>query len=276
MLLVDPASQKILDANHSAERFYGWSKKELTSMTLHQINTLPADQIQREIEKARKNQRNYFEFRHRLADGSFRDVEVFSSKVEIDRQEYLHSIILDATEKHLSRKRLQENLDLFENLTARVPGVVYQYQLFPDGRSAFPYSSPGMWDIYEVYPEEVREDASPVFTRLHPDDYDYIVDTINESARNLSFYQSEFRVILPSQGLRWRKCEAKPQRMDDGSILWHGIISDITEQKIAQNEQLHLLNILNASINEIYLFHADDLKFEYANQGALKNLGYSL
>ena len=69
------------------------------------------------------------------------------------------------------------------------------------------------------------------FTRLHPDDYDNIVETITESARNQTFYHSEFRVILPKQGLRWRMCDAKPELLEDGSTLWYGIITDITERK---------------------------------------------
>ena len=63
-------------------------------------------------------------------------------------------------------------------LTAQVPGVVYQFRSWPDGRSAFPFASAGMNDIYEVTPEEVREDATPVYGRLHPDDYDRIVESI--------------------------------------------------------------------------------------------------
>ena len=51
---------------------------------------------------------------------------------------------------------------LLTNLARLVPGVIYQYRFYPDGRSAFPYSSPGMNDIYEVTPEEVQEDATPV------------------------------------------------------------------------------------------------------------------
>jgi hypothetical protein len=68
-------------------------------------------------------------------------------------------------------QQLAQSHALLENLARLVPGVIYQYRLYPDGRSAFPYSSPGMNDIYEVTPEEVREDATPVFGRLHPDDY---------------------------------------------------------------------------------------------------------
>ena len=131
---------------------------------------------------------------------------------------------------------LREGHDLLANLTRLVPGVVYQYRLYPDGRSAFPYASPGMSDIYEVTPEEVREDATPVFGRLHPEDYDHVAACIQESARTLSTFYCEFRVILPRQGLRWRWSQAHPERTADGGTLWHGIISDITERKQAEEE----------------------------------------
>jgi PAS domain S-box-containing protein len=143
-------------------------------------------------------------------------------------------VIHDITERKRAEVALTQSHDLLANLARLVPGVVYQYRLYPDGRSAFPYSSPGMYDIYEVTPEEVREDATPVFGRLHPDDYDRVSDTIQESARTLQTFYCEFRVILPQQGLRWRWSQAQPQRMEDGGTLWHGIISDITERKQAE------------------------------------------
>lgn len=148
----------------------------------------------------------------------------------------------------VAAEELRRSYDLLNNLTEQVPGVVYQYRQYPDGRSAFPYSSRGMWDIYEVTPEEVREDASPVFTRLHPDDYDYIVETITESARNQTLYESEFRVVLPQQGERWRYCSAKPDLMPDGSTLWYGIITDITARKNIERE----LKLRNEELNTFF------------------------
>jgi len=130
-------------------------------------------------------------------------------------------------------QQLAQSHALLENLARLVPGVIYQYRLYPDGRSAFPYSSPGMNDIYEVTPEEVREDATPVFGRLHPDDYGHVANAIGESARTLQTFYCEFRVVLPRQGLRWRWSQAHPERTEDGGTLWHGIISDITERKRA-------------------------------------------
>ena len=137
----------------------------------------------------------------------------------------------DITERKQAEEKFKQSHDLITNLARLVPGVIYQYRLYPDGSSAFPYSSPGMYDIYEVTPEEVREDATAVFGRLHPDDYDRVSDSIQESARTLQIFYCEFRVILPRQGLRWRWSQAHPERMLDGGTLWHGIISDITERK---------------------------------------------
>ncbi len=155
-------------------------------------------------------------------------------------------------QNHLSRRRqaeeqLVQSHALLANLARLVPGVIYQYRLYPDGRSAFPYASPGMNDIYEVTPEAVREDATPVFGRLHPDDYDHVSQSIQESARTLQTFYCEFRVILPRQGLRWRWSQAHPERLGDGGTLWHGIISDITERKLAEEEKRSLEERLQRS-----------------------------
>ncbi|MDA3791934.1 MAG: response regulator [Desulfobacula sp.] len=133
--------------------------------------------------------------------------------------------------KRESEKKLRQSRDLLVNLARLVPGVIYQYRLNPDGSSAFPWSSPGMNDIYEVTPEEVKEDATPVFGHLHPEDLEMVSNAIQESARTLNTFYCEFRVILPRQGLRWRGSQAQPERTEDGGTLWHGIISDITERK---------------------------------------------
>ena len=75
-----------------------------------------------------------------------------------------------------------------------------------------------------------------MFGRLHPDDHDRVSADIMHSARTLETFYCEFRVVLPRQGLRWRWSQAHPERTEDGGTLWHGIISDITERKLAEEE----------------------------------------
>src|ERR1035437_7985540 len=73
-----------------------------------------------------------------------------------------------------TEKKLTVSCDLLSNLAGLVPGVIYQFRLFLDGHSSFPYSSPGMNEIYEVTPEEVKDDTTPIFDRFHPDDYEHV------------------------------------------------------------------------------------------------------
>ncbi|MFA6403914.1 MAG: PAS domain S-box protein [Salinivirgaceae bacterium] len=133
-----------------------------------------------------------------------------------------------------NEESLRQSNEMIVKLTNQVPGVVYQYRLFPDGSSCFPFASQGMETIYEVTPEQVREDATPVFGMLHSEDKEHIISDIMESAKNQTPFHSEFRMVLPRQGLRWRLSDAKPELLSDGSTLWYGIISDITERKLVE------------------------------------------
>jgi diguanylate cyclase (GGDEF)-like protein len=147
------------------------------------------------------------------------------------------------------RKRVQEALEdrdrLLQKLSAQVPGAIYQYQLYPDGRHLFPYASAGVRDILEVEPEQVNTDASLAFTRLHPEDLERIYASILHSAKAMQTWREDFRVLLPRQGLRWLRGESEPERMADGSVLWHGYITDVTGHKLVEQE-LRALSITDA------------------------------
>jgi PAS domain S-box-containing protein len=105
-LIVDPDTGVIVKANHAAATFYGWSRETLAQMNIQQINTLPPDKIKESMKDARDQMRTHFEFQHRMADGSVRDVEVFSSGMMMDGHEYLHSIVHDITERsHAEREK---------------------------------------------------------------------------------------------------------------------------------------------------------------------------
>jgi PAS domain S-box-containing protein len=107
-LVIDPDTGAIVTANRAAATFYGWSRKTLAQMNIQQINTLPLDKIKETMKDASDQKLTHFEFQHRLADGSVRDVEVFSNRITIDGHEYLHSIIHDIT--NLKRTELEKTI----------------------------------------------------------------------------------------------------------------------------------------------------------------------
>ena len=128
--------------------------------------------------------------------------------------------------------------ELLDKLSRNVPGVIYQYRRDADGGGSFPYASDGIRDIYGVTPDAVRTDASAVFSRVHPDDLQGVLESIRVSAESLSVWDQEYRVQLPERGTRWLAGRARPERLPDDSVLWHGFITDVTDRKRMQDALL--------------------------------------
>ncbi|WP_188568633.1 PAS domain-containing protein [Undibacterium terreum] len=167
-------------------------------------------------------------------------------------------LVTDITPTRLLHEELKKSHALLTTFSQQLPGIFYQFQLAPDGSSFFPYASVGIQDIYEVTPEQVRRDATEVFNKIHPDDLESVRAGIMESARLLTPWHHEYRVQL-SSGERWLMGDARPEKLGDGSVLWHGFISDISKRKLAEQklsaaeQQMRL--VLKASNQGVYDFN---------------------
>ncbi len=111
-LIIDPSDGSIFDVNEAASRFYGWTREELRRMSISDLNVLSPEQIQAEMTFAKSEQRNHFEFRHRLASGAIRDVEVFSGPLQVGGKDYLYSIVHDVTDQRRNIRRIQALLNI--------------------------------------------------------------------------------------------------------------------------------------------------------------------
>lgn len=122
MLLLDPADGAIVDANPAAVEFYGWTREEMRRKRITDINTLPAAELQAELDRAKQRAKNVFLFAHRRADGTIRDVEVLTGPVEMEGRQLLYSIIHDITE----RRRAEQAAAAAQAETARLLAVADQ------------------------------------------------------------------------------------------------------------------------------------------------------
>nr|WP_321259645.1 PAS domain S-box protein [uncultured Pseudodesulfovibrio sp.] len=99
MLLVDPRTEQIIDANPAASDFYGYSVDDMRNMTMGSINALTQDEIFREMQLSRQEGRSYFIMKHILVNGDIRDVEVYSGPIMVQGKQRLYSVIHDVTQR---------------------------------------------------------------------------------------------------------------------------------------------------------------------------------
>ena len=171
-------------------------------------------------------------------------IETSISQTEHSRGNILTIILRDVTERLQTESALREQIALQDQLTkiaATVPGVICSFRLRPDGSTSFPYASPSFEEFYGLEPEAVSSDASPIFSRIHPDDLDHVNTTIAASARMMTPWRDTFRYRHPNKGEIWIEGHSVPQIEANGDILWQGYIHDVTDRK-AKEQTLSLLN----------------------------------
>ncbi|MFK7160121.1 PAS domain-containing protein [Marinospirillum sp. MEB164] len=169
-------------------------------------------------------------------------------------------------------------LDPLHQLAIHFPGTLYIYQLFPDGRSCFPFSTSGIEAIYGWPSDQLIQDASPVFDRLHPEDLAQVSSSISRSAQQLSLWEAEYRVLHPQRGERWIQGRATPQRLEDGSVLWHGYLYDITETKhqalALEQAQTRIQLAMEASDTGLWQWDLQQDQLHWSDE-AFTQLGYA-
>ncbi len=144
--------------------------------------------------------------------------------------------IVDVTERRELARRL-------EQLTESVPGLICQLQLGPGTRPLrMPFAGEASLRSFGLAPDQVAVDAQPLLARVVADDRTGLLDSLLASARALKPWHHQFRLVHPELGVRWISGHARPERLDDGSTLWHGVMNDVThrrqvEQALADNER---------------------------------------
>lgn len=148
--------------------------------------------------------------------------------------------VQDITERKLYERALLERAEIERRQSqyfAVAPGYFYTLVMKANGSIAMPFASAGIVDLYGLRPEDVARDVSLLVDRAHPDDVAMTFAAMQESARNLSIYQVEFRILHPEKGERWLEARSQPQRFEDGEIRWHGFMHDITERKRLEEDR---------------------------------------
>jgi PAS domain S-box-containing protein len=231
MLLIDPATGKITDANEAACSFYGYSCEEFLSLKITDINMLSEDEVRSEMTKARKGHRTYFKFRHRLANGTIRDVEVYSGPITIGGQNMLFSVVHDDTERKKAERALVESEERFrtaiENSNDGVSVIKGRRHIYVNKKwlEIFGYDRP----------EEITDLEGPPHI-VHPDDLN-IVTRYSQSRQkgNPAVMRYEFKGLKKTGETIYVDVSQSPVFLH-GEAVYFSFVRDITERKKYEEE----------------------------------------
>ncbi|WAE52688.1 PAS domain-containing sensor histidine kinase [Stutzerimonas frequens] len=126
-------------------------------------------------------------------------------------------------------RRRQRLLVRAQKIASLLPGLVFQLKRFASGRYAFLYVSEGARELYGMDPQRLFEDPSRALAHVHPQDLPRLKAALLRLAIRAGTGSVEFRIQHPQRGLIWAEGRATAERLPDGTVLWHGFVTEITE-----------------------------------------------
>lgn len=272
-LLIDLETQQIVEANHAAEKFYGWSREQLTQMKIYDLNVLPPNETHKHLSNSASGIKNNFEFKHRLADGSIRDIEVFSGKIEIDGKKFVHAIVYDIAERKIAEAALRESEHkLREVFDTMEEGLALNELIFDEEGNAVDYK---ILEVNTAYERIVQRTRNKTIGKRATEVYSVqpiYIKEFWEKHRNSTVSMKE--EIYFSSIKKWLKLSTS--RIEKNRFV--RTFSDITEQKraeFASKESAERYRKLVENVREAY-YEADSRSlFTYCNPGILHIGGYT-
>ena len=274
MLIIDPESGRIIDANESACKYYGWSYSELCLKNVSEVNISPQSVIAGNLSKAAEKSEHFFNVKHRIADGSVRDVEVYSGPVTFGNEHYLFSVIHDVTERKLAEQTLRISEERYRNIFESA--IIGVYRTSPDGRILM--ANPTMVSMlgYDSFEELAQRNLE---TEAKNGNYkrDLFIQKIDHEGAIFGF-ESE-----------WKTKEGKPIIVrenarafydDEGHVLYYeGTIEDITERRLTENALMEseekFRKAFDINPDAITITRISDGVYFSVNKGFLLTFGYT-
>ncbi len=273
IFIVD-SNTRIADVNKAASSLTGYTKDELLKMSipdLHEKRNLEA--YNKLLKRIIGGESVTTEVRICKKDGTIVETEVSNKQFIIDGIPYMHMVVRDISKTRQAEKTLRESY----NIINRSPAVVFLWK----NEKGWPveYVSVNVKNLFGYTAEEFLSGKVPYAGVVQQDDLKKAMKqaAIYKKDKKRNEYTQEYRIITKDGKIKWVEDRTFIRRNEEGDIThYQGIVFDVTERKKAEEGVLRLSRIFEGSLNEIYLFKSDTLKFIQANKAAQNNLGYTM
>ena len=245
---------KVIFRSPSSERVTGYTDKEFDEISDNEyFHPDYLEYIRQIIQNAIKNPGKLFPvlFQVKHKNGHYIWLEgVVNNQFHDSSVNGIIANFRDVTARIEANEILIKERDVFAKIAATSPGLIYSMRQNLDGSICYPYASDAVKEIYGFSFEEIEENANRIFDLIHPDDIDDVIAKILKTKTTFVPLKGEYRYFHPTKGLVWHEVNSLPVIEPEGTVICHGIITDITE-RIKVDEKLLKANRLYLFISQI-------------------------
>ena len=234
----------------SAARITGWTHEEFEKISVQEyIHPDEVECIQQIMKKALANPGFPFpvSLRIRHKEGYYIWMEGVINNMFHDPE--IRGVITnlrDVTESKKAIELLKEERNKFAKIAETSPGLIYSMRQNKDGSLCYPYASNAIEEIYGFTYEEIENNTNAIFSLIHHDDLDFVIKSIIKTKSKLVPLKGEYRYFHPTKGMVWHEVNSLPVIEPEGTVICHGIITDVTERILAEQKLI--------KANRLYLF----------------------
>jgi diguanylate cyclase (GGDEF)-like protein/PAS domain S-box-containing protein len=269
-LLIEPQTGRIEHANRAACTFYGYSLQELTSLRLSEIDVSGDQRLRYLMTRASSEQGSFVAFRHRVASGEVRDVEVHSGPVHVRGRTLLYSIVTDVTDRNKAESALAESEEKYRSIFRFATVCIYQAD--PSGRILTANESMARLLGYDgVDALLARNMGADIY--MHSEDRQALLERYNDGQRN-----ADVEAL-------WKRKDGSPvwvqlnahavlDRVTGELLYYEGFAHDISERKLAEEMMRNQSAAFRASMDGIAILN-ERSELVYVNEAFAELFGYA-
>ena len=276
---------QLLEVNDAYCRMSGYSEPELLAMGVSDLSALESrEQAAAHIASIMERGQDRFETRHRRKDGSIIDIEV-SAQYQIFEGGRIIVFLRDITERKQAELALLQEQELYEDLVNTLPAGAYRLRVKNRGNwqtetwramaeklYSLDFASDRFCAILGIGHDTIAADPGIVSDLIHPDDKEDFNERNAKAMTDLNTFIWEGRIIR-NQQTRWVHFESLPRVTDPQTVLWTGIVYDITELKQAVKEREQFFKFFQTSADLMCLADPNGC-FMKTNPSFTETLGY--
>ena len=167
------------------------------------------------------------------------------------------------------------NVEELSAMTANVPGMVYRFEMSPDGAGRFTFVSAGCRQFYGMEPHELTHDAEVFTAAIADEDLGGFTENVGRSWQDLTAFHWTGRLRHRDGSVRWVEARSNPERLPDGGTRWDGVMTDITAARQNADELSKLSLVASKTDNAVIITDAGGY-IEWVNDGFTRITEYTL